>query len=51
MKKQNDIKSIISIQDKKYTRQFTCSNESNCYCINCQIPYENWVAIGKYLYN
>lgn len=49
VEKQNNMK--ISPKHKKYAYQFACSNKSNCYCMNCQIPYENWVAIGKHLYN
>ena len=33
----------------KCTYQFTCSNKINCYCIDCQVPYKNWVAVGMYL--
>lgn len=43
--------SELSTHSYKLTNNFTCSDKLNCYCVNCQIPYENWLAIGKYLYN
>ena len=42
--------SELSTNSDKLTNNFTCSDKLNCYCVNCQIPYENWLAIGKYLY-
>lgn len=55
-----DLKNIDNFDDLIYSDNSDDSNNSNenyeisdhnteCGCINCIIPYESWISIGKYL--